>query len=376
VRGLIFRYLFGELAGSLVSGILIFSGILLVNILFKAADLLFTSGIQTQHILDLILSLIPHLLTMTTPMSLMLALLLGYGRLAEQNELVALTASGINYRRIFAPGVTLSILLTLFMLFMENVIAPRANHLEREAKLSIIRDSAVVGLEEGVFNDRFPGHVIYIRNIEPGSGELQGIVINRMKRSKLEMTILSRRGKVEIDPEFRFLRLRLFGGTVYVMGGVTHTVGTFTHATLSLDIHEMVRKLSRGESRMKAYTTGGLAQAARKLASDLPRDPESRDDTIRYIRRLWREFYFRQAVPATCFAIPWLAIPLGIWTRSGRKSLAFGLSLVSFFGYYLLLAFGKSLIKNGLVSPGVGSWMPVAVLLVAGLFLTLRITRT
>lgn len=376
MRGLIFRYLFGELAATLVSGILIFSGILLVNIFFKAADLLLASGVRLEHFLDLLVSLLPHLLGMTVPMSLLLAMLLVYGRLAEHNELLALTAGGVGYARIFAPGIVLSIALTLFMLYMENVVAPRANDLEREAKLRIIRDSALVGLEEGVFTDSFPEHVIYIRKIDPASRRLEGIVINRMRENRLEMTILAREGTVGIDPDFRSLRLNLVGGSVYVFGGITHTVGTFTHAALSLNVEEMVRKLSRGESRMKAYSTRELAEEARRLSEDLPSEPGDRQNRIHFIRRLWREFHFRQSVPSICFCIPWVAIPMGIWARSGRKSLAFGLSMMSFLGYYLLLVLGKALIKDGIVSPWVGSWLPVAVLLAAGIVLTHRVTRS
>lgn len=375
MRGLIFRYLFGELAAALVSGILIFSGILLVNIFFKAAGLLLSRGTHFGHVFDLTLSLVPHLLTMTTPMSLLLGLLLVYGRLAEHNELLALTASGVGYRRILAPGIVLSAVIGLFMLALENVVAPRANDLEREAKLNLIRDSALVGIEEGAFNDSFPGHVIYVRRVDPASRMLEGIIINRMEENRIEMTILSREGTVDVDPEFRFLRLNLLGGSVYVLGGETHTVGTFTHATLGLDIQDMIRKLSRGEARMKAFTTPGLAREARHVEQGLSAEPDTRAAALHYVRRLRRELHLRMAVPATCLAIPWLAIPLGIWTRSGRRSLAFGLSMLSFLGYYLLLVFGKALIVEGVVSPWAGSWMPVAVLTAAGLALSYRVTR-
>jgi len=376
VKGLVFRYVFADLAAIVVSGILIFSGILLVNVLFKAADLLLASGVRASHFLDLILALAPYMLIMTIPISLLLALLMVYGRMAEQNEFLALAAGGVNYTRILAPGVTLSVILFLFMLFTENVAAPKASALERIAKLNIIQDATLIGLEEGAFNDRFPGYVIYVRRIEPGAETpLQGIVINRMEGNELKVTILSREGSVSIDENFQFLTLNLIGGTVYAFGEESHTVGTFTHATFGLNIEDMVYRLSKNEAGMKDYTTRELVRTARDLEEHLPSEPSARENAIRYMRRYWKEFYSRQTEPAVCLALPFLAIPLALWTRSGRKSMAFGLSLVSVVGYYFLLILGRELIRDGTVSPAVGEWMPVVVLLVLGAALTWKVTR-
>jgi lipopolysaccharide export LptBFGC system permease protein LptF len=133
--------------------------------------------------------------------------------------------------------------------------------------------------------------------------------------------------------------------------------------------------LSKAQTGEGNQTTPELLREARHLLNNLPSDPSARQHYVNKARRLLKVFHFRLAVPTMCLVLPFLAIPLALWTRSGRKSFAFGLSILSVFVYYVLLTLGKALMKDGTVSPLVGSWMPVVVLFAIGIVLTWKVTR-
>ena len=64
-----------------------------------------------------------------------------------------------------------------------------------------------------------------------------------------------------------------------------------------------------------------------------------------------------------------VGIPLGISTRKGGKSLGVMLSLLLFFVYYILMAFGRSFAMQGRVSPIIGLWLANVLFALAGIIM-------
>ena len=69
-----------------------------------------------------------------------------------------------------------------------------------------------------------------------------------------------------------------------------------------------------------------------------------------------------------------MGIPLGISTRKGGKSLGVMLSLLLFFVYYILMAFGLSFAKQGRVSPIIGLWLANVLFALAGIIMLSNLT--
>ncbi|MEO1087918.1 MAG: LptF/LptG family permease, partial [Acidobacteriota bacterium] len=86
------RYIFAEILGPLALGFLVYTFILLIQVLFKSAELLIGSGVPVQTIGRLLLLSLPYIVVMTIPMSLLFGILIGIGRLSTDSELIALRA--------------------------------------------------------------------------------------------------------------------------------------------------------------------------------------------------------------------------------------------------------------------------------------------
>ena len=73
------RYILAEILGPLVLGFLVYTFILLIQVMFKSAELLIGSGVPVATIGRLLLLSLPWIVVMTIPMSFLFGILIGIG---------------------------------------------------------------------------------------------------------------------------------------------------------------------------------------------------------------------------------------------------------------------------------------------------------
>jgi lipopolysaccharide export system permease protein len=64
------------------------------------------------------------------------------------------------------------------------------------------------------------------------------------------------------------------------------------------------------------------------------------------------------ALPFGCFALGIIAVPLGVQSRSTKRSFGLVLGLFFFLFYYLLMSMGKVYGETGAYPPQIGMWLP------------------
>src|ERR687896_450542 len=91
-------------------GLLVFTFIFIIPEVMKHAEDFIAKGVSTFVILQVMTTLIPYGLGLTIPMSLLLGLLVAFGRLSADREFVAMQACGISLMRLLRPVAVVSIL--------------------------------------------------------------------------------------------------------------------------------------------------------------------------------------------------------------------------------------------------------------------------
>jgi lipopolysaccharide export system permease protein len=84
------------------------------------------------------------------------------------------------------------------------------------------------------------------------------------------------------------------------------------------------------------------------------------------------EFHKKFSIPFACFALGILAIPLGIKSKSAKRSTGLILGLLFFLIYYLLLSAGMVWGETGDYPPVVGMWLPNFVVGAFGVYLLVK----
>src|ERR1039457_6873951 len=118
------RYILREFLSNLFLGLLIFTFVLLLDHLFELADLLLNKGVGLGLTLKLLFLLLPSSLSLTLPMSTLLAVLLTFGRLSENNEITAVRASGLASWNYSKTPMAAALVASLFLMPFNTLWAP------------------------------------------------------------------------------------------------------------------------------------------------------------------------------------------------------------------------------------------------------------
>ena len=160
-RKTLFRYLIAEVIPPFFFGLLAFTFILLIGRLLKLIELVVTRGVPLLQIGKLFSLILPTFLELTVPMAFLLAILLGLGRMSNDQELLAMKASGVSPQQVLWPIALLAAIIALMTLALTMFARPAANFALKKELYNIAKSRVGTALREKVFNDDFTKILIY-----------------------------------------------------------------------------------------------------------------------------------------------------------------------------------------------------------------------
>ena len=113
------KYVFRELLTPFMYSLLVLTMIFLVNFIIRAMDRILGKGLSIWVILEYIILNLAWILALAIPLSVLVAVLLAYGRLATDHEVTAMRSGGISLPRIMAPALVFSILVGEFYALLQ-----------------------------------------------------------------------------------------------------------------------------------------------------------------------------------------------------------------------------------------------------------------
>jgi lipopolysaccharide export system permease protein len=358
------RYLIKETALPMLLGMVVFTFVLLLGRLLKLVELVINKGIPLLDIVQLFLSLLPTLLVLTIPLAFLLGVMLGFGRLSADREILALKASGVSLYQMIRPILLLSLPACLLTATMTLYLRPTSETFFRQKLFDLASSRASVGLQPQVFNDDFDNLVLYANHIDDRSGVMKQIFISDERDSAAPAIIVAQKGRLAADSNSMKLLLRLEDGTIHRQprgsgeDESTYQVLQFSSYDVNLDLEKPTSANKKRRRKNKELSLPELNQAIASSAG------EARQDLL-------AELHTRMALPIAPLVFALLGVPLGIQPhRSGRGG-SFALALGVFLCYYLLLSFGDTLVADA-GWPAAALWLPNLAFLLAGLYLLRR----
>ena len=136
---IIHRYVLREHAGPLTFALSALTSLLLINYIAKRFGELVGKGLPTGIILQFFYLSVPFTVAMTLPMSVLVATLYAFSRLAAENEITAMKANGVSMVRLLVPVIISASLLSVGMIWFNDRVLPKANHKLRTLQGDIAR---------------------------------------------------------------------------------------------------------------------------------------------------------------------------------------------------------------------------------------------
>ncbi len=177
-------------------GMLMF--LLLMQFLIKYLPDIVGKGLPFGVIVELIAYNLAYMLVLAVPMSVLIASLMAFGRIAESNAYAVMKSAGASPMQLVWPAVLIGILLSGGMMYFNNEVLPEANFRAKNLWQDIRRKKPGFQLQPGVFYNGLNGYSILIRQIPPGSDELVDILVyDYTAGAEQPVTIKAARGYIE-----------------------------------------------------------------------------------------------------------------------------------------------------------------------------------
>lgn len=357
------RYIFREVLTPFLLGLGVFTFVLLITRLLKLIELVVNRGLPPTQILRLLAYLMPAFLELTIPMAMLLAILIAFGRLSADAEMIAMRSSGLSIYQLVPPVALFVALATLLTAGLSMYARPWANRNLKHELWDIARSRATAGLRPQVFNDEFPGLVIYAEQIDSRSDRLVRVLISDERDPAQHNTVFAREGFMISDNEAQTVTLRLLDGTIHTSGEGTSDYHTdFESYDVNLDLREAFAGQAAQEDDPKELTLPQLREALTRA----PGEPRPA-----MLVELHRKF----AIPFACVVFGLVAVPLGTAPARAVRARGFAVSLAVIFVYYILLSAGQGFAEQGSIPAWLGLWLPNIVFGALGILLMRRVAR-
>jgi lipopolysaccharide export system permease protein len=189
------------------------TSLLLLNYIAKRFGDLVGKGLGWRVIAEFFMLSVPFTVAMTLPMAVLVSTLYAFSRLAAENEITALKASGVGMARVLVPVLVFAAGLAGFMLFFNDQVLPRSNHRLSTLQQDIARKKPTFALKSQVINEVSPGRLsLKADYIDQATSWLHVVTIYDMSDPVRRRTINADSGKMELVGDD--LLLTLYSGTM------------------------------------------------------------------------------------------------------------------------------------------------------------------
>ena len=353
------RYILREVIAPFGLALLVLTFLLMIPPIMGVAEQLIAKGADSLTILRLMGTLVPQGLGITIPMSLLLGVLMGLGRLSTDREAVALQACGVSLYRMLYPLVVLGVVASLATFYILAVAVPDANQAFRELIFRAVASRAEGDVKPRVFDaDYFPGVVLYVRDVSSTGAGWSDVFLADTRDSAQPVVFVAEQGRVVLDQEERRVEVVLRHGTRHQVNPAdpdTYEIQAFDESVLKLD-PESVFPTSGPSKGYREMTIPELRQQEAQLeAMGLP----SHSPVV--------ERHRKYSIPVACLVFVLIGLGLGVTSRKDGKLASFALGMGVIFAYYILMYGAEAMTKGGSLSPYFAMWVPNIVLGLFGL---------
>jgi len=209
------RYLLRQHVAPLGFALAALTSLMLLNQIAKQFGSLVGKGLPWSVILEVFVLSVPFIVAVTLPMAVLVAVLHVFTRLAGDNEITALQASGVSVARVITPVLGGAAVVALLSFLWNDQVLPRSNHRLRTLQVDIQRKKPSFTLKEQVINEVVPGQ-FFLRaaRIDPNSNKLKDVTIYDLGDAERRRIIGADSGRMAYTPGGRDLYLTLEDGDI------------------------------------------------------------------------------------------------------------------------------------------------------------------
>ena len=337
------RYVIREVIPPFLLSLLILTFLLVLPPVMEHLEKLLAKGVSWTTAARIIWTAVPQAAGLTIPMSLLVGLLVGLGRLSADREAVALLACGVSPYRLLRPVGLMGLVAGAATLYVMLVSIPDANQTFRELTFEVISKRIDSDLHPRVFFQDFPGWVLYARDEpDPGVPGWKDLLVTKTDEASGTRTIyLSRRGRMVINRAERQVHLVLENGNRYSItkDGQADTSNFPGALILALNPDQIFPDINIQRGPNEKTIPELQADMRDKIKNGISPHPE--------IITIQQKF----SIPVACLVFALVGLALGMSVARDGKLAGFVVGIAVIFAYYIVFLLAESLTKGYYANP-------------------------
>ena len=318
------------------------------NLLTRLPDLL-SAGLSAFTVFKLLGIILPSYLSYAVPTSLLFGVLISFGRMSADGEIIAMRASGISIFRMLPPVLMLGGICSLAMGYLLFELEPSS----RTRLKSLTREltHVVELLEVGRFKS-MGGRTVYVAEKGDEACPYKGILIGDLSESPRPVYINAQCAVIEPEGNTG-LKLQLRDGSIHFSDADRERYRRVSFSKLIL-VADLSEEIAGRAPRGRDLTFSKLLEYRARFAAG--EQPELRGDAG--VATIDAQIHRRVAFPMASVLLGILAVPLGMRpVRSGRSAGA--ITAIGVMGlYWCMFQAGELATEAGIVPGWLGLWAP------------------
>ena len=361
---ILWRYILRDALAHSLLGLAAFTLVLVVMNVLRFLEPLLSAGVGAWGLVQLVWVILPSYLPYAIPTSLLFGILLAFGRMSADGEIVAMRASGVSVPGLLPPVLLLGLVATAFTAYLQFEIEPQTN---RRMK-NLVRDAArsVTVIRPGEFRSLGANRVVFVESEADPPCPLRGIMIGDFTNARRPIYIAARCASVVPNASVDGLAFELTEGSIHFDDPAQDRYRRirFERMRTEIDVSGLLQRLKKPRD----YRFSELLDLDARF--ERGETPELRGSDGRIGVQI--QIHRRMAFALASLLLSMLAVPLGIQPlRSGRSAgalTAIGLMAL----YWGLFSVGERAADGGMIAPWIAMWAPDALVFVIAVWMLRR----
>ncbi len=345
---LLYSYLATELLAPFFASFLILYSVFFLVRLIPLLEVVLNLGINFPDFVRLFSYIFPHMLLYVIPMASMAGVIMGFTRLTNDREILALKACGVSLRQMLPPVLLVAAVIASLTGYFSIRLIPAGEIAMQKLMFQLAKEKIDQGIKEKKFTEALGDLVVYVDEIDEKE-QWHGVYVSDMRNRDQPIITMADSGNMQANIQQMAVTIVLNNGTLHNAEGKDNQVIRFARYQLQIPLKPPTRidgddvtQISKG-----AMSQPQLIETADKYGAKTKRG-------IKFLT----EYHHRLVLPVGCFILSIIGLPLGLQAGPGKKAAGIPLGLGIFVLYYITITFCRAMVEDMDLPLTFGMWLP------------------
>ncbi|NOQ20922.1 MAG: LPS export ABC transporter permease LptG [Desulfobacterales bacterium] len=345
------KYLAREILKCLVVVLAVVVSLFVIAEFFNKADNFMEAGLPISRLIRYLQLKLPQIIAQITPIGLLLAVLIAFGLMNKNNEIIALKSGGVSVYYLLRPVLTIAVFLAILLFSLSEIVVPITISKANKIWLMEVKNKPTITSKQR--NIWIKGHraIYFIQYFNPQNQTISGVILNFFdKEFKLTRRVDAKKG-VYVQGKWVF-----YDSMEQVLDEESAIYNVRLHSQKAENVDFLPEDLMRVFKKSDEMNIAELFTYIKEV------ELEGYDATTFRV-----DFHARFAYPVLSIIVCLMGTGIAVKRKSREGpsvSIAFGAVMV--FLYWVLHSFCLSLGYGGLLPPVISAWISNIIFLCYG----------